>query len=164
MTIHADSTFVYDGDSGDLFYTFGSTGKWRRQGNKLVLDSDRQADVVEVRDTDSDRIVVEVPGGSADDTSVMIVGVPGVSGTRYVRLNENGQAVFPKQEFSQFLITRTSGVSIMNFTIEDNRHDYYKVVLPPWDSYTDFENETWRIRGGDLFERVGRSTNRYDRK
>jgi len=41
LTLHADSTYFYDGNSGDIFYTFGSTGTWRRVApGRLLITSD----------------------------------------------------------------------------------------------------------------------------
>jgi hypothetical protein len=172
MTLNADSTFLYEGDSGDIFYTFGSTGRWSRRGNRLLLDNDRLANVLEARNTGSEQIVVDVvmPDGQKIDresvawSSVMIVGVPGVSETHLVSLDENGRAAFPKQEFSELIITHMSRVEIMNFHIKDNRHDYFRVARPRWDRYTDFENEIWRIGGKTLIERHGKSPRRYYRE
>lgn len=152
ITLHADSTFVYDGNSGDVYYTFGATGTWSRAKNRLLLDSAPEQDepVREARYTDSNRIVLELlwsDGTVADGVSVSMTEKFGNAPPVWKTSDGEGRVVFPKRDFVDLEFQNLGRRSLK--LSEVNGLGYFRIVLPKWDRYEP-ESSEWKIRGKKL--------------
>jgi len=165
ISIKKDSTFIYLWQSS---LVFGETkGKWKLNGNKLILNSDLQPQkdirpnfhIIDKRNTNSSDIVLDLYFPDSTDVLIGAIGLMFHDGDtiKNVISDINGHMRFSKQENDSIKILF---IGLKDILISDSVNDYFKIAtVDDYENmYEYFTNETWKVRGNHL---IDNSKNQY---
>lgn len=161
IDLNQDSIFIYKWQSGLIFGK--TTGKWKIEGNNLILNSDLQPQldtlpnyrIIKTEKNNANKITIDL---FWTDSLEVLIGASGLmfyNGDTIERQvsDLNGRMIFKKQVADSLKISYIASRDIL---MNDFNYDYYKIVTIAKNElmYEFFTNEIWKIRGDYLIDKT----------